>query len=52
MDYRLILETQKDSFDIIFVQEPPWKVIRKTVLTKNPHRDDGVPKHPDWLYMI
>jgi hypothetical protein len=33
----MLLETHKDSYDIIFVQEPPWKVIHKTVLTKNPH---------------
>jgi hypothetical protein len=50
----MLLETQKDSYDIIFVQEPPWKVIHKTVSVTNPHGDDdiGAPKHPDWLYMV
>jgi hypothetical protein len=50
----MLLETQKDSYDIIFVQEPPWKVIRKTVSTKNLHGDNviGAPKHPDWLYIV
>jgi hypothetical protein len=50
----MLLETLKDSYNIIFVQEPPWKVICKTVSTKNPHGDNvvGVPKHPDWLYIV
>jgi hypothetical protein len=50
----MLLETLKDLYDIIFVQEPPWKVIHKTVSMKNPHGDDdvSVPKHPNWLYMV
>jgi hypothetical protein len=50
----MLLETCKDSYDILFVQEPPWKMIHKTVSTTNPHGDNvvGVPKHPDWLYVV
>jgi hypothetical protein len=50
----MLLETLKDSYNIIFVQEPPWKVTCKTVPTRNPHGDNDVsaPKHPDWLYIV
>ncbi|KXN83319.1 hypothetical protein AN958_01590 [Leucoagaricus sp. SymC.cos] len=31
VDY--VLEALKDTFDILFIQEPPWRTIRQTVLT-------------------
>ncbi|KAF9470640.1 hypothetical protein BDN70DRAFT_789215, partial [Pholiota conissans] len=38
-------------FDILFIQEPPWSLIRKTVSSSNKDGDDiiGVPKHPKWI---
>jgi hypothetical protein len=52
VDY--LLECLKDTFDILFVQEPPWRTVRTTVSTTNPEGADvvGAPKHPDWLYMV
>jgi len=44
------LESQKDSYDIFFVQEPPWNFIRHTPSTTSLERDKvvGAPIHPDW----
>ncbi|KAF9473582.1 hypothetical protein BDN70DRAFT_790825, partial [Pholiota conissans] len=38
-------------FDILFIQEPPWSLIRKTVSSSNKDGDDviGAPKHPEWI---
>ncbi|KXN83940.1 hypothetical protein AN958_00791 [Leucoagaricus sp. SymC.cos] len=49
----MLLDNIKDSFDVIFLQEPPWRTIRQTVSVTLPEGDDvvGTPKHPDWLYM-
>ncbi|KXN86230.1 hypothetical protein AN958_10340 [Leucoagaricus sp. SymC.cos] len=49
-----VLEALKDTFDILFIQEPPWRTIRQTVLTTSEEGNDvvGVPKHPEWLYMV
>ncbi|KXN86539.1 hypothetical protein AN958_09949 [Leucoagaricus sp. SymC.cos] len=52
VDY--VLEALKDNFDILFFQELPWRTIRQTVSMTSKEGDDimGVPKHPDWLYMV
>ncbi|KXN87243.1 hypothetical protein AN958_09054 [Leucoagaricus sp. SymC.cos] len=52
VDY--ILEALKDTFNILFFQEPPWRVIRQIVSMASEEGDDimGVPKHPDWLYVV
>ncbi|KXN80757.1 hypothetical protein AN958_07852 [Leucoagaricus sp. SymC.cos] len=52
VDY--VLEALKDSFDILFFQEPPWRTIRQMVSTTSEGGNDvmGAPKHPDWLYMV
>jgi hypothetical protein len=49
-----ILETQKDEFDIIFLQEPPWNTICNAPSTTEPLGDEvmGAPIHPEWLYMV
>ncbi|KXN81366.1 hypothetical protein AN958_05137 [Leucoagaricus sp. SymC.cos] len=41
-------------YDILFFQEPPWRIIRQMVSTTSTEGDDvvGAPKHPDWLYMV
>ncbi|KXN92968.1 hypothetical protein AN958_09092 [Leucoagaricus sp. SymC.cos] len=50
----MLLDNIKDTFDIVFIQEPPWRTIRQMVLTTSPEGDDvmGAPKHPTWLYMV
>ncbi|KXN88315.1 hypothetical protein AN958_07460 [Leucoagaricus sp. SymC.cos] len=52
VDY--VLEALKDTYDILFLQELPWRTIRQTVLMTSEEGDDvvGAPKHPDWLYMV
>ncbi|KXN86757.1 hypothetical protein AN958_09617 [Leucoagaricus sp. SymC.cos] len=52
VDY--VLESLKDNFDILFFQELPWRTIRQMVSMTSEEGDDivGVPKHPDWLYMV
>src|SRR5215467_1047767 len=49
-----LLETLKYDFDILFIQEPPWRVIRQAPSPSNPDGEDviGAPKHPDWTYMV
>jgi hypothetical protein len=49
-----ILETRKDKFDIIFLQEPPWNIVRNTPSTTEPLSDKvvGAPIHLEWLYMV
>ncbi|KXN86855.1 hypothetical protein AN958_09435 [Leucoagaricus sp. SymC.cos] len=52
VDY--LLENVKDTFDVLFIQEPPWRTIRQTVSTTSEEGNDivSVPKHPEWLYMV
>ena len=50
----IILETQKNSADVIFIQEPPRSLIRRIPSHSNPMRDllYGTPIHPDWTLFI
>ncbi|KXN91250.1 hypothetical protein AN958_01610 [Leucoagaricus sp. SymC.cos] len=52
VDY--VLENLKNTFDILFFQELPWRTIRQTVSTTSEGGNDvvGAPKHLDWLYMV
>ena len=45
-----ILETYL-SFDIIFIQEPSWSVIRSILIYTNCKGEElvGVPNHPNWF---
>ncbi|KAF9470545.1 hypothetical protein BDN70DRAFT_781131, partial [Pholiota conissans] len=47
----VLLEIHRNHFDILFIQEPPWSLIRKTVSSSNRDGDDviGAPKHPEWI---
>ena len=49
-----ILQTCKNRFDIIFFQEPSWRLIRKAPSTHNREGEDvvGAPSHPDWLTIV
>ena len=45
-----VLETNKDSFDILFIQEPPWRTICQAPSTCDPNGEPvvGGPIHPEW----
>jgi len=45
----IILETQKNSADIIFIQEPPRYLVRHISSYSNPMGDPlyGTPNHPE-----
>ena len=49
-----LLETLKESQDIIFLQEPPWRHIRdapsSTSMDGSPVM--GLPLHPDWITVV
>ena len=48
------LELFSEHFDILFIQEPPWRMVRKTVSTSSKEGDPvvGPPTHPDWLILF
>ena len=48
------LEFQKDHYDIVFVQEPPWNFIRYAPSTVSLKGDKvvGAPIHPDWTQVV
>ena len=49
-----ILSELRNKFDIIFLQELPWRAIRRIPSTTNRMGDKifGAPKHPDWLTVV
>src|SRR6267154_461081 len=50
----LLLETQRENYDIVFIQEPPWNLIRSAPSSSSPEGEDviGAPRHPDWVCMV
>ncbi|TFK16564.1 hypothetical protein FA15DRAFT_576588, partial [Coprinopsis marcescibilis] len=49
-----LLESSKEDFEILFIQELPWQTVRHTPSTTT-HQGDaviGVPNHPDWISMV
>jgi len=50
----VLLETLYKDFDVLFVQEPPWRTIRPAPSSSNKEGEDvtGAPMHPEWLYMV
>src|SRR5215467_3247736 len=48
-----LLQTRGENYDLLFIQEPPWKQIRKTVSTVSKTGDDviGPPIHPNWTLL-
>jgi len=48
------LESQKDHYDIFFVQEPPWNFIRYALSTVSLEGDKvvGAAIHPDWTQVV
>src|SRR6188768_2871233 len=49
-----LLSELRNKFDVIFLQEPPWRAIRRVPSTTNRLGDEivGAPKHPDWLTVV
>jgi len=50
----IILENNKKITDIIFIQEPPRYLIRRTPSHSNPLGNSlyGPPNHPDWTLIM
>jgi len=50
----IILETQKNSADVIFIQEPPRSLLQHIPSHSNPMGDPlyGTPNHPKWTLFI
>ena len=50
----VLLENLKDSCDVLFIQEPPWQIIRMAPSTLSPEGDEviGAPKHPSWMTIV
>ena len=49
----VLLESCKDKYDVIFLQEPPWRTIRTAPSASSKEGDPvmGAPKHPAWTSM-
>jgi len=49
-----LLSKLRNKFDILFLQEPPWRAIHRVPSTTNRQGDKivGAPKHPDWLTVV
>ena len=49
-----LLESQKDLYDILFIQEPPWNFIRFAPSTSGPGDQEvvGAPIHPEWTQVV
>ena len=48
------LESNINLFDIIFIQEPPWRHIRSAPSAHNKEGEDvvGPPMHPAWKLLM
>ena len=49
-----LLETQRDLYDILFIQEPPWNFIRLAPSTTASGGDEvvGAPIYSDWTQVV
>ncbi|PPQ94977.1 hypothetical protein CVT25_005381 [Psilocybe cyanescens] len=49
-----ILEHFVLAYDIVFIQEPPWRFVRSALSTSRKSGNDviGAPLHPSWLPMV
>ena len=54
MHLDVVLETLKDDFDVLFIQEPPWRLIRHAPSAHNVNGEAvmGAPIHPHWTIMV
>ena len=53
-DVVVLLESQCKSLDIIFLQEPPWRLIchAPSAQDKEGTKVWGLPRHPKWTCMV
>ena len=53
-DLDVFLERECDNFDVLFVQEPPWQLIRMAPSASNKEGSEvrGASRHPQWLSMV
>ena len=49
-----LLESWKDLYDILFIQEPPWNFIHFAPSATASGGDEvvGAPIHPDWTQVV
>ena len=49
-----LLEFQKDLYDILFIQEPPWNFIQFAPFTTSPSGQEiiGIAIHPEWTQVV
>jgi len=49
-----LLESQKDLYDILFIQEPPWNFIQFAPSTSSSGSQEvvGAPIHPEWTQVV
>jgi len=49
-----LLSELRNKFDLLFLQEPPWRAICRVPSTTNRQGDEivGAPKHLDWLTVV
>ena len=49
-----LLEFQKDLYNILFIQEPPWNFIQFAPSTSSPGGQEvvGAPIHPEWTQVV
>ena len=49
-----LLESQKDLYDILFIQEPSWNFIQFAPSTSSPGSQKvvGAPIHPEWTQLV
>ncbi len=49
----IILEL-RGAFDILLIQEPPWKLLQHTASMNTSDGDEvwGPPIHPDWILIV
>ena len=53
-DLDVFLERNVKLFDVLFIQEPPWQLIRHapSAVSREGTEVRGAPKHPQWITMV
>ncbi|KAF5309953.1 hypothetical protein D9619_010447 [Psilocybe cf. subviscida] len=50
----VLLESHKQVYDVLFVKEPPWRLIRSAPSAVSVEGEEvvGAPNHPSWVAMV
>jgi hypothetical protein len=53
-DLDVLLECECEHVDVLFIQEPPWQLIRHapSAMSKEGIEVRGAPIHPNWMCMV